>query len=88
MIWPIFKIIKVVNVSKLTEAFFVDVSIYVSVTYLYSYGISRSAYQGICELLCVMYVWRLKRTPDVSTAFLPRSILICGSGICSVPIAF
>ena len=60
----------------------------VSVTYLYSYGISLSyirrikAYvlPGMCYVR-VTYVWRMKCTRDVSTAYVLRSILICGVSV-------
>ena len=53
----------------------------VSVTYLYSYGISLSYVRRINEYVlrtCDVCTWRMKCTRDVSTA----------RRICSVPIAF
>ena len=55
----------------------------VSVTYLYSYGISFSYVRRI-RCMCyvrVTYVWRMKCTRDVSTAYVLRSILICAVSV-------
>ena len=55
----------------------------VSVTYLYSYGIHFRMY-GVSMRMCyvrVTYVWRMKCTRDVSTAYVLRSILICGVSV-------
>ena len=58
----------------------------VSVTYLYSYGISLSyvrrinAYRCMCYVR-VTYVWRMKCTRDVSTAYVLRSIIVCGVSV-------
>ena len=55
----------------------------VSVTYLYSYGISLSCV-WVSRRMCyvrVTYVWRMKCTRDVSTAYVLRSILICGVSV-------
>ena len=56
----------------------------VSVTYLYSYGISLSYVRRIKAyvLVRVTYgVWRMKYTCDVSTAYVLHSILICGVSV-------
>ena len=56
----------------------------VSVTYLYSYGISLSYVRRVSMRMCyvrVTYVWRMKCTRDVSTAYVLRSILICGVSV-------
>ena len=54
----------------------------VSVTYLYSYGISLSYVWRInANVLRTTYVWRMKCTRDVSTAYVLRSILICGVSV-------
>ena len=51
-----------------------------SVTYLYSYGISLSYVRRMCYVR-VTYVWRMKCARDVSTAYVLRSILICGVSV-------
>ena len=56
----------------------------VSVTYLYSYGISLSYVRRInANVLrtCDVCIWRMKCTRDVSTAYVLRSILICGVSV-------
>ena len=56
----------------------------VSVTYLYSYGISLSFVRRIKAYVlrtCDVCTWRMKYTRDVSTAYVLRSILICGVSV-------
>ena len=63
-----------------------------SVTYLYSCGISLSYVRRIKAYICyvrVTYVWRMKCMRDISTAYVLRSIQDYLRRICSVPkIAF
>ena len=56
---------------------------YWSMAHVYSYGISLSYVRRIkvYVLRSRIYVWRMKRTRDVSTAYPLRSILICGVSV-------
>ena len=55
----------------------------VSVTYLYSYGIPPSYVRRIKAYVLqrVTYIYRMKYTRDVPTAYVLRSILICGVSV-------
>ena len=66
-----------VRVTYLLRSCGVSVTFCISMEFLFRmYGVSRC----MCYVR-VTYVWRMKRTRDVSTMYLLRSILICGVSV-------